>query len=406
MKLAYQAHDSKGRQVSDMVEAPSVAEATQALRRKGLFITEIHPAGVQAAGKAAFDLGRGRRLKNLAMFMRQLHVLVASGTPVVEGLGALERQVKATNWREMIAQIRQNVEEGRSLSESMSAHPRYFDPVCISLVEAGESGGNLSPMLDRLANLTRRRLHVRNSVIGAIIYPSLLLVTAVVVMSMLLTLVVPRFAILFETLDVPLPASTEVLVGLGEFVGQYWWAVLVPGAVLLVALKLWFATPAGKRLRDTIVLRLPQIGRITKSFATAQIVRLLGILLKSRVPLLDALQLTRASTTNSHYTNLVAKAEEAVIRGDTISSAFEHSSLVTPSVYEAIRNGEQSGRVGDLMLHMADFLDEDNELLVKSLTSILEPVILIVLGLLVGFVALSMFTPLFDLTAMTQGGGR
>jgi type II secretory pathway component PulF len=405
MKLAYQAHDSKGRQVSDTVEAPSVAEATEALHRKGLFITEIHPESAQAGGRPAFDLGRGRRLKSLAMFMRQLHVLVASGTPVVEGLAALERQVKANDWREMIAQIRQNVEEGRSLSESMSAHPRYFDPVCISLVEAGESGGNLSPMLDRLANLTRRRLHVRNSVIGAIIYPSLLLVTAMVVMSMLLTLVVPRFAILFETLDVPLPASTEVLVGLGEFLGDYWWAVLAPAAVLFVALKLWFTTATGKRVWDTIVLRLPQIGRITKSFATAQIVRLLGILLKSRVPLLDALQLTRASTTNSHYTDLVAKAEEAVIRGESISSAFEDSSLVTPSVYEAIRNGEQSGRVGDLMLHVADFLDEDNELLVKSLTSILEPVILILLGVLVGFVALSMFTPLFDLTAMTQGGG-
>jgi type II secretory pathway component PulF len=168
---------------------------------------------------------------------------------------------------------------------------------------------------------------------------------------------------------------------------------------------MWILTPGGRRTWDAVVLALPQFGRMAKSFATARVTRLLGVLIQGKVPLLDALHLTRDATRNSFYVDLIDKAEAAVTKGDAISAAFADERLIAPAVYEAMRNGEKSGQIGPLLLHVSDFLDEENEIIVKSLTSILEPLIMIVLGALVGFVAVSMFTPLFDLTSMAQGGG-
>jgi type II secretory pathway component PulF len=218
------------------------------------------------------------------------------------------------------------------------------------------------------------------------VYPALLLVVAATVLTMLLLVVVPRFADLFVTLDVPLPGTTELLIHLSDALRNYWWALLAGIAMAVAAVKLYLSTEAGMRLRDRMLVSLPQVGRITRSFHTARITRLLGTLLEGHVPVLDALGLVRGSATNRCYADLLIGAEEAVSRGEPISSAFANSELISPSVCEAIRSGEQSGQVGPLLLNVAG------------------PVILVLLGLLVGFVAVSMFTPLFDLTTMTQGG--
>ena len=286
----------------------------------------------------------------------------------------------------------------------MELHPDVFDPVCRSLISAGESGSSFDQMLDRLATLTRRQMHVRNAVVGALIYPALLVLVAVGVLATMLLFVLPRFAGLFETLDVALPPTTKMLMALSEFLRSYWWTVPLGGLVAGFGGHAWVNTPGGRRSVDTIVLRLPMLGAIVKSFAVARITRVLGVLLNGKVQLLDALILARHTARNVNYVDLVKRAEDAVTKGGSMSAAFAAGNLVTPSLCEAIKSGEQSGQMGPLLLSIADFLDEDNEVVLKSLTSILEPVILIVLGLLVGFVALSMFMPLFDLTSMTQGG--
>ena len=407
MKLAYRAFDKSGREVTDTIEAPDVVEATQSLRQRGLFVTEMDDAGaapaVQRRG-ARIRQTRRQRLRDLAMFTRQLHVLVLSGTQLVEALGALRRQVKPGPLRDAIAAIRKNVQEGSPLAEAMAAHPKYFDKVYCSLVAVGESSGNLSAMLDRLARLTQKRIHVRNSIVGALLYPALLLTAASVVLAILLGFVIPRFAMLFDSLDVPLPASTLVLITLSDALRSYWWALIILVAGGVTALKFRADSVAGKRAMDSLVLKTPRVGSIARSFATARITRLLGLLLDSQVPVLEALKLTRGGVRNVHYAELVARAEEAVSRGEAISSAFRQSNLIIPSICEAIASGEQSGQVGPLLLNIADFLDEENEVVVRSLPSIVDPVLLILLGFLVAFVALSMFMPLFDLTAMTSGG--
>src|SRR5205814_6822215 len=275
--------------------------------------------------------------------------------------------------------LRSKVEEGTTLSAAMADYPQYFDSVCRSLIAAGESSGNFEVMLDRLAGLARKQLHVRSSIVGALVYPCLLIVVSIAVLSVMLTFVLPRFAELFKSLDTALPPTTQFLVTLSNILIGYWWAIIVGVAGFIVILRTWAKSAGGKVTIDTIVIRLPQFGKIARSFSTARVTRLLGVLIESKVPLIEAIQLTRGATNNTHYIRLLESAELAVTRGQPISSAFANPGLIDPSVCEAIRNGEHSGQVGALLLNMSEFLDEDNEVIVKSLTSILEPVILIVL---------------------------
>lgn len=406
MKLAYEAFDAAGKAVRGTVEANDTLEGIESLRRQGLFATRVEPAGEHGPGASRPHrprrLGRLRRLRHLAMFSRQLHVLVSTGTPLVDALGALTRQATDPKWRKVVADLRAHVEQGDSLSRAMESHNDYFDPVCRSLIAAGESSGSFDAMLDRLANLTRKQVHVRTAIRGAMIYPCLLIFVASAVMILMFTFVLPRFASLFQSLGVPLPPTTKFLMVLSDGLRHYWWAHLAGIIASAVGCSVWLNTGQGRYAVHTLLVRGPMLGPIMRGFATARIIRVLGVLITGKVPLLESLQLARHTAGNVHYAKLVASAEQAVTRGSTISSVFAESTLIQPSLTEAIRSGEQSGQIGTLLLSMADFMDEENEVVVRSLTSILEPLILIALGLVVGFIAMSMFLPLFDLTSMTQ----
>jgi type IV pilus assembly protein PilC len=409
MKLDYKAFDSGGKATAGVIEAADVIAATDLLHRKGLYVAEVTSSTMPATEKTGLRVRRrripgGQKLKNLALFSRQLGVLMSSGTQLVDALRALERQARPGPWREVIAGLRVRVEEGASLSDAMAAHGDYFDVIVRSLVGAGESSGHLLEMFDRLAVLKQKQLRVRNSVMGALIYPCLLLALGLNIFVGLLLFVIPRFAGLFQMLAVPLPATTRVLVVISETFRGYWWLIgpLVIGAV--VALVLYLRTSHGRQFRDAAVLRLPYLGRIARSFSTARTVSLLSVLLQARLPVLEALRLVRQAAGNIRYQDLIVKAEDHVSRGEPMSTAFADTALIDPAVHEAIRSGEESGEIDKMLVNIATFLDEENEVIVRSLTSIMEPVILIVMGLLVGLIAVCMFLPLFDLTAMTQGG--
>jgi type IV pilus assembly protein PilC len=411
MKFAYLAFDRMGKATPGSTEAGSAAEAREALRQKGLFVTEIREDAtgegpivpMQTTHTRAW--GRGKRLHNLAAFTRQLHVLVASGTPLVQSLAALERQAKDPSWRRVVADVRTRVEEGSALSQAMQHHPMYFDDVCRSLISAGEGSGRIDAMLERLSKLVRSQLHVRSSIIGAMIYPAVLIVISLVVLTILMTFVLPRFAELFANLGAPLPPTTKVVMQASALLRGYWWAFILGSAGCFFGIRAWTRTPAGRRIVDTFLIKAPLLGKMVASFATARMARLLGIQIEAKVPLLDALRLTRMAARNVLYRELIHSAEEAATQGQPVSAAFAASNLISPTITEALRSGEQSGQVAPLLISIADFLDEENDVVIRSLTSIIEPLILIVLGVLVGFVALSMFLPLFDLTAATGGGG-
>jgi len=236
------------------------------------------------------------------------------------------------------------------------------------------------------------------------VYPCLLVTVSVVVLLVMLLFVMPRFTGLFKTLDMPLPPTTKALMALSEALVNYWWIALIAVGGSVSGLVAWLKTPRGTVALHSAMLSLPQVGRVVRAFATARFARLMGLLLDSKVPMLECLELTRQATTNSHYVALMDRAKDSLTRGESLSSAVSSGNLLEPSVCQAVRNGERSGQLGPVLSSMADFLDEENEVLIKSLTSLIEPAILICLGVIVGVVATSMFLPLFDLTAMAGGG--
>jgi type II secretory pathway component PulF len=347
---------------------------------------------------------RYQRRRHLLFIARQLHVLLAAGTPVVSALQGLERQTSDPLWHDAVRGVRRHVEEGSNLSAAMARYPHLFDRVFRSLIEAGETAGKLPAMLDRLVQLNTKELQMRSGILGALLYPAILFTVVVTVLCVTLTLVVPRFATLFDSLNVPIPPTTQATLLASHALRDFWWLLLLLTGGGGVGLFFWIRSAAGTAALHTAALRVPVIGRLTRSFVTARVVRLLGVLLDSHLPLLEVLELVKASAGNRHYEQLIADAGRAVGRGEPVSSAFDNPALISPSVYEALRSGEASGRIAPSLITVADFLEEENDVIVRSLTKILEPLILIVLGGLVGLLAVSMFLPLFDLTAMAGEG--
>jgi type II secretory pathway component PulF len=413
MKFGYRAFDRAGKPREDVVEAPSAAEATEVLRREGLFVSELRQVADSAApdshgGKAKAGSIRGRvkggRLKALTGFMRHLSVLVSTGTPVVEALQALEEQARDPVWKRVLGDVRARVEEGCPFSEALAIHPRYFDNICRSLVRAGESSGKLDVMLTRLAELTRKQHKIKQGLVGSMVYPCLLVGVSVVVLLVMMLFVMPRFTGLFKTLDMPLPPTTKALMAISGALQSYWWAALIAVGGGVFVLTSWLKSERGRKTFHAVILRAPQLGGVVRAFATARFARLMGLLLESKVPMLECLDLTRQATTHTDYIAMLERAQEALTKGESLSNAVSNGKLLEPSVCQAVRNGERTGQLGPVLSSMADFLDEENEVLIKSLTSLIEPCILICLGVIVGIVAISMFLPLFDLTAMAGSG--
>ncbi len=410
MKFAYKAFDVSGKVVLGTIDANDANDAREILRKKGVFATEVNEDNGSGPRVHAGNLRTEKaKLVEVAQFMREMAILVGTGTPLAEALRSMERQTRGAEFKGIVTDLCKAVEQGESLSDAMARFPRAFDGVACSLVRAGEEGGQLDAMLDRLSRLLRQVQKVRGALIGAMIYPILLITVAFTVLSALVGFVLPKFEDLFKSLQAPLPPTTKALLALGAFVKENWWGVLIGLAVVIVSVVMYLRSESGKATVHRLMVVLPGVGKVVRAFSVARLSRVLGVLVEGKVPLLDALKLTRASVWSRVYASLVDRAEQSLIRGEPLHTAFHtkigSTELVTPSVCEAVRNAEKSGRLGSVLMSVADHLDEDNELVVKSLTSIIEPVILIVLGIVVGFVAISMFLPLFDLTSATSSGG-
>lgn len=408
-KYSYRGYEPSGASRKGQIEAGSPEEAREKLSRQGLFVTEFTEAGRHAAEGSDHRVGGGapwkimKRLTRLTEFSRQLSVLVATGTPLVQALSAVERQASDDEWKSIVRDLRERVEQGSSLAEAMLEHPREFDALTNSLIAAGESAGNMPEMLKRLGGISRQRQKTMQTVMGAMLYPSLLILVSFAVIVVMLVFVVPRFAGMFESLDAKLPSSTAFLLALGDMI-RAWWFVIVPiVSGIPVSLYLLLSKPAGRRFADRVMVTVPVVGPVARSLTLARIARLLGVLLTSHVKLLDALELTRQACGNSYYRELLATATAKVTTGENLARVFTDNQLVSPAFAETVRNGEQTGKLGEALTGLSVFMDEDNETAVKSLTSLIEPLILVVLGVVVGFVAISLFLPLFDLTAAAGG---
>ncbi len=404
MDLSYEAIDGSGRNVADVIEAPSVKEAVESLRQKGLFVTHVARAKAEEVqrqlGAASSDLCKVRfSLRQRVMFTRQMAMLLASGSAVVPALNALNRQIKDDRQRAVIRQIIADLEEGHALADALRKYPAIFDASYCAVVAAGEASATLPAMFTKLSNIMAKRKAMRNRVLGALTYPVLLIMLCVGIVNVLLFFVMPRFGEMFDTLGVPLPASTEFMLALSAGLREWWLVPVGLAAGVILGSVYLVRSRSGRQFLSNLQVRVPLIGPVMSRLIQAELMRILGMLIEAKVGVLDALDLARGVTSNRRYGALCDEVEDAVTSGGSISSAMEGTKLVDASICQAIRTGEESGSLGGAISYVADVLDEENGELVGVVTKLVEPVILIGMGVVVGIVAISLFTPLFDVTS-------
>jgi type II secretory pathway component PulF len=396
-----QACDAKGASLTRVIEGEDAREVRATAQSQGLFVVSVKAQ--KGSGDASPDGPVPRRVrgasKKLTQFARELSVLVGTGTPIADSLRAVERQASEENWRRVIGAVRESVEEGVSLSSALSQHPGVFDQVFCSLIGAGESSGRLDDMLKRLAMIKRRERKAKSLMIGSATYPAVLIVVAGGVMIAMVLFVIPRFAGLFETLNAPLPWTTELLLTMSNGFKQWWWALLLSIAAGVAGVLMAARNPGMQRRADLLLCRVPVLGSMAQGFTVARTLRMMGVLLDAKVSMLEAIGLVRKSVRRPLYAEWADHATELVTRGEALSGSFEDPMLFTPSIREAVSNAERTGRLAPVLVDLSDFMDDENEAMARTFSNLLEPVIMIGLGVVVAFVALSMFLPLFDLTA-------
>ncbi|MEM0983523.1 MAG: type II secretion system F family protein [Planctomycetota bacterium] len=411
MNFGYTAYDRSGNLQSGKIDAPTKDAARGKLESSGLYIESLVEGSAPVASPDRRDDPMGKApplwrgdLKRVTEFTREMAVLVSTGVPVADAVRSIEYQTRDEKWKSKVAGIRRDLESGRSLSESLAQYPSSFDPVYRSLVAAGEESGELGRMIERLAELVRRQLTVRTSLTGAMIYPSVLVFLSLSAMVTILLVVVPRFSGMFQSLNAPLPASTELLIGMSEGLRTYW-PVMLGGLIgLVIAGYFWIKSDSGRRAIDLAMVRAPVISPVVRGLVESRLARVLSTLLAAHVQLLDALELVTASMTNSQYRRMLISAQDSVSAGSGLAPVLESGRLIRPSFVEAVRSGEATGKLGEVLGNLAGHIEEDNDLKVRMVSKTIEPVIITVMGAAVAFLALSMFLPLFDISAQAGGG--
>lgn len=399
MQFAYEAMRSDGTVVADRVEAGDRSAALDDLRDKGLMVMRLDEQKNASAQSDDAHGQKGRRVRggDLILFTRQMKMLLESGAPLVPALEAAGRQTVKPSMRAMLHRVRERVEEGASLCEALEPERQHFDAVFRSMIAAGEATAALPEVFGRLSDLATRQAQTRKMVIGALLYPAILSLLLVGVMSVLLFFVVPRFRVLFQSLDTALPVTTEMLFNLSVML-RGGWPYLVAGIVLVVGgIVTCLRLPQMRPWLDEMILRLPVVGRIVSRLIFARVLRVWAAMLRCHVPLLDTIQQSREAVSNTAFMRLIDQVEDSVSQGGHVAQAIDEAGLADSVVVSAVRTGEENGRLSEAVDFVSGWMDDENTNLIQQVTRLAEPVILALMGVVVGFVALSLFVPLFDL---------
>jgi len=402
MMLTYEAIDADGRKTRDTVEASDAREAVEQLRRRGYYVTRIDEAAgrkAAAAARLASSDATALPLKTLVIFTRQMAMLLRAGSGVVPAIAAIKRQTRKPNHAALLQMLISDLEEGGTLTVAFRKHPHTFDSVYCAVVAAGEASATLTEMFERLATMVAKRRALRNKIIGSMMYPALLMAMSFSIILTLLFFVIPRFSGMFEQLGVEPPSSTKFLLAVSGMLKGYW-PLFMGGAIVgLAGGGAFFTSAVGRQWLSNLQIRIPGFGRLRSFLIQAQIFRTIGTLVESNVGILEALGLARGATRNGRFQTLFDDIEEAVTSGGSLGTAFEASGLVEPYICQAVHTGEESGNMGGALTYAADLLDETNTEVINTTMKLVEPIILIGLGVVVGTVAVSLFVPLFDLTS-------
>ena len=406
--FTYKALDSEGQEQRNEIEAANSDEALNKLRSMNLFPTSVkEKTGKRAAPKAergartstrkrTFAIGKVKT-KQLTTFTRQLSTLINAGLPIVRSLRILGDQLKPGILKNDLLDVADDVEGGMALSEALAKHPKGFNKLYVNMVKAGEAGGILDQILDRLAGFMEKAERLKKKVIAAMIYPAAVITVATVILLVIVGKIVPQFKAMFDEMKVDLPAMTKTLVAVGTTVQRYWWLFLAVPFGLVMLYRLIVFTKGGRYAVDFVKLRVPIFGVIVNKSTMSRFTRTLGTLITSGVPILEALNIVKEATPNVVIAGAISKVHDSIREGESIAAPLAASKVCDPMVVNMIDVGEETGELDKMLLKVADTYDEDVDALVSGMMSLIEPLLIVGLGLTVGFIVISLFLPLITL---------
>ena len=406
----FEAMDTTGSEVKDSVEAASEEEAQQKIRNMGYFVTKITEMAGKGKGKGKDGKAKkgarkkgqvwafgGVSSKMLVTFTRQFSTLQDAGLPMLRSLKILEHQMKPGVLKNALIDVVEDVESGSALSEAFAKHPKCFDRLYVNMVKAGEAGGALEVILKRLADFKEKAQSLKRKITGAMVYPTVVIMVAVGILTFIMVFIIPKFEKIFKDFNMKLPALTELLMATSRWFSQYYYVIpLFPVAIWLL-FKLVRMNKGGAYALDRTWLWVPIVGPLIEKTIVARTMRTLGTLISSGVPILEALAIVRETCTNGVFERMFQRVYESIREGDTIAAPLKESRLVDDMVVNMVDVGEETGDLDTMLYKVADLYDEEVDVMVESLISLLEPIMIVVLGGIIGTIVVALFMPLIKL---------
>ena len=386
---------SRGGKVQEgVIVADSKEAVVSMLRRQQIIVTAVTEKGKEFALP---KFGSGVKTKELAIFTRQFSVMIDAGLPLVQCLEILGNQQVNRTFQKVLFQVRQDIEAGSSLADALRRHPRVYDDLYCNMVAAGEAGGILDTILQRLSTYIEKIVKLRGSVRSALIYPTAVIAIAAVVVWVIMTWVIPVFATLYQGLGVPLPFATRATMFVSRLMARWWWLGLIAIGVGIFALNRYYATPQGRRALDGLLLRFPVIGLLLRKIAVARFCRTLGTLLSSGVPILDGLEITARTSGNAVVEEAILFTRRSVEQGKTVADPLKETEVFPSMVVQMVAVGEHTGALDTMLSKIADFYEDEVDEATANLLALLEPIMIMILGVIIGGIVVSMYLPLFGL---------
>jgi type IV pilus assembly protein PilC len=406
--FTYRGVTAGGGQVRAEISAPDERAAARQLRSQGIVVQNI---AVKRGASSSFAIGEipllkgligGVRGKDISVFSRQFATMIAAGLPLVQCLQTLGMQMERKGFQDIIAKVAHEVEAGSTLSDALGRFPRVFDELYVNLVHVGETGGVLDSMLSRLSTYLEKAQALKHRVQMAVVYPILVMTIAVLVVAFLMVFIIPIFAAFFENAGVPLPLPTRIVIAVSHGVTRYWYIVLAVWAGIAYGFRAWYRTEAGRLAVDRFFLRAPIFGPLVRKIAIARFTRTLSALLGGGVPIIDALRITAKTAGNRVVENSVMAARERVMAGHTLGERLKDSGVFPPMVVQMVIVGEQTGALDNMLAKVADYYEDEVDVAVSGLTALLEPLLIVFLGVVIGGIVIAIYLPIFKVVTLVK----
>jgi type IV pilus assembly protein PilC len=383
------------------VDVKSKEEVSAFLRKNRMILVSVREAPTKISLGGSFRKGKVKT-RDIVIFTRQFATMINAGLPLVQSLSILASQTENKTLQEVTKAVVHDVEAGNTLADAFSKHPRAFSDLYVNMVAAGEAGGILDTILIRLATFLEKSDALIRKVKGAMVYPAVIMSVAFIAIAVLLIFVIPTFQSMFASVNLELPLPTRIVIGMSQGLISYWWVGIAAGVGMVFLFNRYYATSSGRLQVDGMMLRAPVLGDILRKSAVSRFTRTLGTLISSGVSILDGLEITAKTAGNRVIHDAVMESRQSIAGGETISAPLEKSKVFPPMVISMIAVGEQTGGLDEMLTKIADFYDEEVDVAVSALLSLMEPMMIVVLGVIVGGMVVAMYLPIFDMMNAVQ----